>query len=77
MQPQYRARIRGSARFSPYYKVQWYDAITMAWRDVQHKHPSVVDARAAYLRGTRCRVMGITEQGRNPVPDTDTLSAVR
>lgn len=71
MQSQYRPRTRGSARFSPYYKVQWYDDSTLAWRDVQRQriHPSAEQAAAAFIRGVRCRVMEVTMQGRSPLPE--------
>lgn len=57
-------RTRGSVRFAPYYKVQWFDETSMAWRDVQQAHPSEEAARAAFVPGRRCRVMAITERGR-------------
>jgi hypothetical protein len=28
-------RKPGSARFAPYYKVQWWDARNLAWHDIQ------------------------------------------
>jgi len=62
-------RTRGSARFEVYYKVQWWDARACAWLDVQRAHPTPEAARAAYRPGVRCRVMGITERGRRPMPD--------
>lgn len=63
-------RKRGSARFDPYYKVQWYDAVTCAWRDIQRPYPDEETARAAYLPDRTCRLMRITMQGRAPLPET-------
>ncbi len=55
-------------RTFPYYKVQWYDPISLTWRDVQKAHPTEAAARAAFLRGKQCRVMQIEERGRRPLP---------
>lgn len=57
-------RTRGSVRFEAYYKVQWFDETSLCWRDVQQAHPSEAEARAAFIAGRRCRVMAITERGR-------------
>jgi hypothetical protein len=62
-------RTKGSARFAPYFKVQWWDARTCAWLDVQRAHSTLEAARAACRPGVRCRVMEITERGRRPLPD--------
>jgi hypothetical protein len=61
-------RSRGSARFAPYFKVQWRDPVSMTWRDVQRAHPSEAEARAAFLPERECRVMRISEEGRRPLP---------
>ena len=61
-------RTRGSVRFDPYYKVQWFDERAMAWRDIQRAHPTEQDAIGAFECGKRCRVMQITMQGRHPLP---------
>jgi hypothetical protein len=55
---------RGSARFEPYYKVQWFDEISMCWRDVQQAHPTEAGARSAFIDGRRCRIMEINMRGR-------------
>ena len=68
MQTQYSKRQRGSVRFDPYYKVQWYDGTVMAWRDVQRQHDSLANAVAGFVPGRTCRVMEITMHGRHPVP---------
>lgn len=68
MQPYANARRRGSARFAPYYKVQWYDPRSLVWRDIQQAHPSPAAAVAAFLPGRNCRVMEITMHGRAPLP---------
>ena len=64
----YTPRSRGSARFAPYYKVQWFDETSVAWRDVQQAHATEGEARAAFIPERRCRVMAITERGRQPMP---------
>ena len=64
-------RKQGSVRFEPYYKVQWYnDAPGMhVWVDVQRQHPTEAAARAAFVKGQRCRVMRIDERGRAPLAE--------
>jgi hypothetical protein len=64
------ARQRGSVRFDPYYKVQVWDTINLAWRDIQRAYPSVPEALAARPRGRTCRLMEITMQGRHPLPQS-------
>lgn len=60
-------RTKASCRFSAYYKVQWYDASSLCWRDVQKAHASASEAQAAFLRGKQCRVMEVSEAGRKPL----------
>lgn len=60
-------RTKGSCRFDPYYKVQWYDAASLCWRDVQKAHKTAAEAEANYLRGKQCRTMEVTEAGRMPL----------
>jgi hypothetical protein len=43
----YCPRRAGSARFSTYYKVQWYDPTSLCWFDIQKQHPTAEAARAA------------------------------
>ena len=59
-------RQRGSARFAPYYKAQWYDEKQLAWSDVQKQFATPDDARAAFKKG-KWRVMEITMTGRHPL----------
>jgi hypothetical protein len=47
----HRPRRAGSARFSTYYKVQWYDARNCAWHDMQKQHLTPAAAAAAYPAG--------------------------
>lgn len=61
------ARTRGSARFEPYFKVQWWDATSLAWRDIQKAWPSEAEARAAFPAGREARVMRIAPDGRKPL----------
>ena len=67
-----RKRRRGSARFAPYYKVQFWRPDALAWQDVQAQYPTIEAAQAAFPPGQRCRVMEVTMQGRRPLPETDT-----
>jgi hypothetical protein len=67
MQQQFRPRQRGSVRFAPYYKVQWFDEVSLTWRDIQESYPTAEAARNAYVDGRRCRVMVISPEGRRPV----------
>ena len=62
-------RTKSSARFSTYFKVQWWDPRACAWCDVQKAHSTLEAARAAYRPGVRCRVMEITERGRRPLSE--------
>ena len=59
-------RKRGSCRFEPYFKIQWYDQAAMAWRDVQKAHPTEQAARAALPAEGKARVMRIAMDGRTP-----------
>lgn len=66
------ARRAGSVRFDPYFKIQWNDPITMAWRDVQRRFDRAADAvgQIADLTPANClgvRLMLITEDGRRPM----------
>ena len=60
-------RTQGSARFTEYFKIQWFDQISFAWKDVQKSYQSADDARANFPKGKECRVMAITENGRFPL----------
>lgn len=64
-------RTAGSVRFDPYWKVQWWDDTSLAWRDIQEaihdEDIAIVSARAeARHRETKTRLMRITETGRAP-----------
>lgn len=63
-------RTRGSARFEPYYKLQWFDDVCMAWRDIQRQYPSAEEAARSIIgpSGRTWRLMEITMQGRHPIP---------
>ena len=62
-------RTKGSARFAPYFKVQWWDARACAWIDVQRAHETLEAAHAACCPGVKYRVVEVTMQGRRPLPD--------
>ncbi len=59
-----RARTRASVRFDPYYKLQWYDPVRLAWRDARGRFPTAEEARAAAPAGRPTRVSEITMDGR-------------
>jgi hypothetical protein len=57
----------------PYWKAQWFDPTTLAWRDVQEKHTVEADAVAAGValkdsKG-RARLMKVDRKGRAPLPE--------
>jgi len=54
-------------RTFPYYKVQWWDPVSLTWRDVQKAHPTQGEAQSAYLPGKTCRTMQVNEKGRRPL----------
>ena len=60
-------RTRNSARFDPYYKIQYHDVISMVWRDVQKTFATPQSAQEDFLPGKRCRIMKITMDGRTPL----------
>lgn len=68
-------RTHGSVRYDPYYKVQWWEERSLAWRDVQRAYTTEEEARAtipavmAAEGSPRCRLMLITPAGRRPVPE--------
>jgi len=52
----------------PYYKVQWYDFDTRAWRDIQKRFGTPGQAkRFCKNELRRWRVMEITRNGRHPL----------
>lgn len=62
-------RTKASVRFDPYYKVQWYDEIICAWRDIQRQFSTPEEAIQHFLPGERCRLMEVTIRGRHPLPE--------
>lgn len=62
-------RTAASVRFAPYYKVQTWEPRVMAWKDIQRMFPVEAEARAAFPTGKRCRLMLVTMDGRNPLPE--------
>jgi hypothetical protein len=60
-------RDKSSVRFEPYFKLQWFDPISFAWRDVQKAYATEADARLKMTTGKEWRVMSITENGRFPL----------
>lgn len=62
---EFKKRVPGSCRFSPYYKAQWYDDKTMAWRDVSKRFETEAGARELFNEKHKWRVMKITMNGRS------------
>lgn len=62
-------RTRGSVRFAPYYKLEVWDRIRLAWRPVQKEYPTEEGARAAMPAGQEARVLEVTEHGRRLLPE--------
>lgn len=64
-------RTPGSARFQPYYKLQRWDARSMAWVDEQRAYPTAKAAHSAIAgRGGTWRIMYVHEDGRAPLAST-------
>lgn len=61
-------RTAASVRFDPYWKVQVWEPVSLAWRDIQRAHPSEDAAwtAAASLTGRRVRLMNVYPGGRTP-----------
>lgn len=64
-------RIRGSVRFAPYYKVEYFDPSVVAWRPIQKAHATQAAAVAAPLPAgaTRRRVYEVSPSGRRVVAE--------
>ena len=63
---------RRQSGYYPYYKAQWWDAINLAWHDVQARYATAEDAinhgLPQFPPGVlHHRVMEITRQGRRPL----------
>jgi len=57
-------RTKGSCRFDPYYKVEWYDPTALCWRVIQKAHPTEKQAREAMPKTKTCRLQKVTETER-------------
>lgn len=57
-------RNRGSCRFDTYFKVQFWNAPSMAWKDVQKAHPTVAEAFNAAPANVPFRIVTVSENGR-------------
>jgi hypothetical protein len=62
-------RTKGSAKFDPYFKVQYLDPKMVAWVDIQKAYPTLSQAKEAFLADQTCRVMQVTELGRSPITE--------
>lgn len=64
-------RQSDSVRFDPYFKIQRWVARNHAWADIQKRYDTAEEARAAFPKGERCRVMRIDMEGRAPMEETN------
>lgn len=48
--------IRSRERITPFYKVQWFDTVSLTWRDARGRWPTLEAARAGAPVGVRSRV---------------------
>ena len=60
-------RTQGSVRFDDYYKVQVWQEMSLAWKDVQKAWSTLAEAEAAMPVGVQCRIMVVTATGRYPL----------
>lgn len=60
-------RTKDSCRFADYYKAQVWQTRSLTWRDIQKAHPTEAGARATFPAGEKCRVMRVTEKGRQAI----------
>jgi hypothetical protein len=65
---------RRMAGYWPYYKAQWWDAVNLAWHDVQMRYPDASAARGGgpsqFPPGVQrhlVRVVEVTRRGRRPL----------
>jgi hypothetical protein len=61
-------RRSGSCRFSPYYKLEWFDASLCVWRPLQKAFPTIALADAAKAAGRKWRTFEVSEAGRRLLP---------
>ena len=58
---------RGTVRFAPYFKLEWFDSRSLVWRPIQQTYPTRDDAirhaAAAPPGAARLRVYEITAPG--------------
>lgn len=71
-----RPRRPDSVRFDPYYKVQIWDAISLAWRDFQRSfltpagarvHAEITFGATPNTYAQAWRIMVVSPEGRGPV----------
>lgn len=63
-------RSSSSVRFQTYFKIQRWEARSLAWKDIQRAFDSIDEALASAPKGERdrdWRIMSISEAGRSPV----------
>ncbi|MDA1277474.1 MAG: hypothetical protein O2960_26025 [Verrucomicrobia bacterium] len=60
-------RKAGSCRFSPYYKLEWFDNSLCVWRPLQKSFPTIEQAVTGKSPGRKWRVFKVSETGREIV----------
>jgi len=56
-------RNKGSCRFLPYYKLEWFDASICVWRPIQKSFATIEMAKAAQESEKHWRVIERSEKG--------------
>jgi hypothetical protein len=56
-------------RFDEYFKIQWYDGVSLCWRDIQKSYETTELARAAMTGDKTWRIMVVTPRGRYPLQE--------
>ncbi len=54
----------------PYFKVQYWDEISLCWLDVQKvSYKTKEEAKKNFIIGKKCRIMCVEENGRYPIEE--------
>lgn len=60
-------RTKGSCRFADYYKLEWLDTTIGAYRPLQKRFASLLEARTACQASKSWRIYKVSESGRSVV----------
>lgn len=61
-------RTAGSCRFSPYFKLEWFDKILCVWRPLQKSFATIALAEQGMTKGKQWRMFEVSEQGMRMLP---------